>query len=182
MSKPEKRHPLLLGVCRKMAEVKLLAAMKRIGTAFFCAAIILFSLIATAVGQDDMVKLVETKGIELKEKEESLKLEEARLNALRKDVDEKIASYTRLLAQIESVLKKVELVQGEKIQNVVKAYEVMTAEDAAARLSALDDATVLQIMTRMKSKKAGAIIAAMSPKKAASLTRSMTALTTKQLP
>jgi flagellar motility protein MotE (MotC chaperone) len=182
MSESEKRHPRMLGFRCKMAEVGLPAIIKRMGTVFFCTAIILFSLISTAVAQDDMVKLVEAKRVELKEKEESLRLEEARLNALRKDVDEKIATYTKLLAQIESVLKKAELAQGEKIQNVVKAYEVMSAEDAAARLSALDDATVLQIMTGMKSKKAGAIIAAMAPKKAASLTRSMTALTTKQLP
>jgi len=182
MSVSEKRRPRMLGFLCKMAEAGLPATVKRAGTGFFCMAIILFSLISAAVAQDDMVKLVEAKRIELKEKEESLRRDEARLNALQKDVDEKIATYTKLLGQIESVLKKVELVQGEKIQNVVKAYEVMTAEEAAARLTALDDATTLQIMMRMKSKKAGAIIAAMTPKKAASLTRSMTTLTTKQLP
>jgi flagellar motility protein MotE (MotC chaperone) len=140
--------------------------------------LILFATAAHA--QDDMVKLVESKRLELKEKEEGLKREEERLTALRKDVDEKIAAYSRLLSQVEATLKRIELVKGEKIENVVKAYEVMAAEDAAVRLSALDDETALQIMTRMKSKKAGAIIAAMTPHKAASLTRSMTTLTMKR--
>jgi flagellar motility protein MotE (MotC chaperone) len=150
--------------------------MKRLGAAFFCLAFILFILVSAVSAEDDMVKFVEIKRIELKEKEASLKHEEEHLNSLRKDVDEKIAVYTKLLAQIESVLNKVEQVKDDKIENVVKAYEVMTAEEAAARLSVLDNATAIQIMTRMKSKKAGAIIAAMAPNKAATLTRSMTAV------
>ncbi len=164
------------------AEVRLPAIMKKLGTVFLYLAIVFASLISTAAAQDDMAKFVENKSLELKEKEESLKRNEARLNALQKDVDEKIATYTKLLAQIELILKKVEVIKDEKIESVVKDYEVMTAEDAAARLSALDDTTELQIMTRMKSKKAGAIIAAMAPNKAASLTRSMTEFATKQLP
>ncbi len=140
-----------------------------------CALLVL--LTAAAYGQDDVIKLVEAKRLELKEKEDALKREEERLTALRKDVDEKIAAYSMLLSEVEATLKRVELVKGEKIENVVKAYEVMPAEDAAVRLSALDEETALQIMTRMKSKKAGAIIAAMTPHKAASLTRSMTTIT-----
>ncbi len=69
------------------------------------------------------------------------------------------------------MLKRVEQVKGDKIENVVKAYEVMPPEDAAARISAMDNDTALRIMTRMKSKKAGAIIAVMEPRKAAALTR-----------
>ncbi len=154
-------------------------ACRALCTAAACgAAFLLFA--ATVPGQDDVIKLVEAKRLELKEREDAIKREEERLKALRADVEEKIAAYTSLLAKVEASLKRVEQVKGEKIENVVKAYEVMAAEDAAVRLSALDDETALQIMTRMKSKKAGAIIAAMSPHKAASLTRSMTNLTMKR--
>jgi flagellar motility protein MotE (MotC chaperone) len=142
----------------------------------FCLPALLCFPALRASGQDDIVKFVETKRIELKEKEEALKSEEERLAALRKDVEEKIAAYTQLLARVQSALAKLETVKGEKMENVVKAYEAMAAEDAAVRLSALDESTALKILTRMKSKKAGAAIAAMTPHKAASLTRSMTAL------
>jgi flagellar motility protein MotE (MotC chaperone) len=138
----------------------------------------LVCLLASAVlAQDDPIKLIEAKRIELKEKEETIKRDEARLNALKKEVDAKIETYTRLLAQLEAALKRVEQVKGEKIENVVKAYEIMPPEDAAARISALDNDTALQIMTRMKSKKAGAIIAVMEPHKAATLTRRLAAIT-----
>jgi len=138
--------------------------------------IILSAVFSTpaASAQDDMIKLVETKRAELQEREEALKREEQRLEAIKKDVDERIDKYTKLLAQIDALLKRMEKAKDDKLENVVKAYEVMPAEDAAARISALDDETALKIMLRMKSKKAGAVIAQMAPPKAAVLTKRMT--------
>ena len=138
--------------------------------------ILCLTLTCTASAEDDMLKIIEAKRIELKEKEELLKREEQRLNALRKAVEEKIEAYTKLLTQVETTIKKIEEAKGEKLENVVKAYETMPPEDAAARLSVLDETTTLLIMSRMKSKKAGAIIGLMEPHKAAALTKSMTTL------
>lgn len=147
---------------------------KRSGILILCLSSALFLFVPSLPAQEDMLKLIETKRLEQQGKEEALKREEQRLNVLRKEVDEKIAAYTKLLAQVEASLKKVEQVKGEKLENVVKAYESMPAEDAAVRLSVLDNPTALLIMTRMKSKKVGAIIALMAPQKAAALTKSMT--------
>jgi len=134
-------------------------------------------LLTSAVpAQDDPVKAVEAKRVELKEKEETLKRDEVRLNALKKEVEAKIEAYSRLLAQMEAVLKRVEQAKGDTIENVVKAYEVMSPEDAAVRITALDNDTALRIMTHMKSKKAGAIIAVMEPHKAAAITQRLASL------
>lgn len=133
-----------------------------------------------AFAQEDMVKVIEAKRIELKEKEDALKHEEQRLNVLRKEVDERIETYATLLTQVEAAVKKGEEIKNERIESVVKAYEIMPPEDAAVRLTVLDDDIALQIMTRMKSKKAGAIIAIMEPRKAAALTKSMTTLSSKK--
>jgi len=141
-----------------------------------CVLLSVFCLASEVSAQDDSIKLVETKRLELKEKEETLKREEERVNALRKDVEEKIGNYSQLLARIERALKKIDQVKDEKILNVVKAYESMPAEDAAARISALDDDTALLILLKMKAKKAGAVMALIEPRKAAYLTRSMTSL------
>jgi len=156
--------------------------VRRHGVFALCLFAILCWCASPVLAQDDMLKLIEAKRIEQKEKEETLKRDETRLIALKKEVDGKIEAYSRLLVQVEAALKKVEQVKGEKIENVVKAYEVMSPEDAAVRLSALDDDTALQIMTRMKSKKAGAIIAVMEPRKAALLTKSMTTVQIKNVP
>ncbi len=116
------------------------------------------------------------KQVELREREEALKREEERIAALKKDVEEKIREYAALLAKIEEALKKVGQVKDEQITNVVKAYEAMPPEDAADRISALDDGTALLILVKMKSKKAGAVLALIEPKKAAILTKSMAGL------
>lgn len=73
-----------------------------------CLSSFLFFLSSAASAQDDMLKIIETKRIELKEKEDQLKREEQRLNTLKKAVDEKIETYTKLLSQVEATIKKVE--------------------------------------------------------------------------
>lgn len=134
-----------------------------------------FAVPVFAQQQDDMLKAIQKKSKELKEKEEALKKEEERLNVLRKDVDARIEKYTGILNQIEAAVKKLEDVKDEKFEHVVKAYESMPPEEAAARLSALDRAIAVRIMMKMKSKKAAGIIALMEPNTAAAITTSMLA-------
>lgn len=131
--------------------------------------------VQTAYAQDDMIKYIEQKRAELHEKEESLKREEVRIAAYRKEVDQRIEHYNQLLARLEAVLKKIENVKSERIDNLVKAYEAMPAEDAASRLTVLDRNTALAIIQKMKSKKIGAVLAVMDRNKAAELTKSMMA-------
>jgi len=134
----------------------------------------------TAGAQDDVVKVVEEKRIELKAREDALKKEEERLNILKKDVDEKIAKYTKLLNQVDAALKRAEQIQNERLLNMAKLYEAMPPEAAAAQLSAMDTDAAAQIMLRMKSKKAGAVVALLKPQKAVTLTKKMTSLQIKQ--
>ncbi len=127
-----------------------------------------------ALPQEDLMKLVEKKKQELAEKEESLKKEEERLRAIRKDVEERIEKYTKILGRIEESLKTLETSRNERLDHLVKVYEAMPPEDAAARLSAMDEPTATRILFRMKSKKAGAVMAVMEPQKAATITESIT--------
>jgi flagellar motility protein MotE (MotC chaperone) len=120
-----------------------------------------------------MVLFIEKKQKELKEKEESLIKEEERLKVIRKDIDERIEKYSKILAQIEDLLKKVEEVQDEKLDRLVKAYESMPPEEAADKLSALSEPMAIKIINKMKPKKAGAVMAYMDSKKVASLMEGM---------
>jgi flagellar motility protein MotE (MotC chaperone) len=49
-------------------------------------------------------------------------------------------------------------------RHVAKAYEAMPPEDAATRLSGLDNETAVQILLKMESKKAGLVIGMMDSK------------------
>jgi len=133
-----------------------------------------------ACAQDDVFKLVEEKRMELKAREDAVKKEEERLNILRRDIDEKIAKYAKLLSRVDEALKKAEQIQDERLLNMAKIYEGMAPEAAAAQLSVMDTERASQILIRMKSKKAGAVVALLKPKKAIILTKKMASLEIRQ--
>lgn len=121
----------------------------------------------------------EKKAAELTAREEAVRKEEERIKILRKELDDKIDRYTKLLEKMEETLKSVDASKNEKMAHIIKAYETMPNEEAAARLSALDEQTAVRILVSMKSKKAGTVMAAMEPKKAAALTEGMLSIAKK---
>ena len=148
----------------------------------FCVLCSVFCLISTlqcslftisAYAQDDVIKFIEKKQKEIKIREEALEKEEKRLHVLKGDIDERIEKYTKLLNNLENMLKKLEQIKEGKLEHVVKVYEAMPPEEAAAKLAALDEPTAVEIIRRMKSKKAGAVMAFMNEKKSASITQSL---------
>lgn len=137
---------------------------------FFCLSLI---IPATSYSQDDILRFIDKKQKELKEKEENLKKEEERLNILKRDVDERIDRYSKLLTVIEEQLKELRKARDERFEQIVKTFEAMPPDDAATRLNEMDEKTATKILSMMKPKKASAIMAAMEPKKVASLTLGM---------
>jgi len=107
------------------------------------------------------------------ERERALKAEEERLLALRKDVDEKIAKYEKLLGQVEDKERRKQDEAAAKVDQLVKLFEAMPPEGAATRLAALDDEMAVSILARMKSRKASAVLTLMEPKRVALLARKM---------
>lgn len=131
-------------------------------------------LVSSAVqAQDDMIKYIESKQKELRAKEDFLSQEEKKLDALKKDVELKTEKYTKLLAEIDSKLRELEKAKSGRITYIVKVYEGMPSEEAASKLSALDEQTATEIIRSMKPKKAGAVLANMEDKKVAAITRGM---------
>ncbi len=126
--------------------------------------------------EEDAINLVEKQRIELENKEEIVEKEMTRLRTLKQEVNDDIAKYTRLLKEIEKSLQKAEEVSNKRLKHVAKAYEAMQPEDAASRLSGLDNQIAVQILLKMNSKKAGLVIGMMEAEKATQLTREITKL------
>ncbi|GIW46232.1 MAG: hypothetical protein KatS3mg078_0109 [Deltaproteobacteria bacterium] len=124
-----------------------------------------------AYPENDIIQAIEKKQKELENKEALLKKEEERLGILRKDLEEKIQKYTEILIQIEKALKELDKIKEERLNHVVKLYESMPPEEAAIKLSALDEETAVTIILNMKSKKAGSILALIESQKAATITK-----------
>lgn len=121
--------------------------------------------------EEDLVSLIENQRNELTQKEENIKKETKKLNSLKKDIEENIEKYTKLLHQIEKTLEEAENTENKRLKHVAKAYEAMSPEDAAVRLSELDNSIAIKILLVMKSKKAGLVIGMIPAEKAGQLTK-----------
>ena len=126
--------------------------------------------------EDDMTNTNEKQKLEMAQKEEVIKQEMERLKTLKKEVEDDIVKYTNLLQQIEKSLQQAEESGNKRLRHVAKAYEAMPPEDAATRLSGLDNETAVEILLKMESKKAGLVIGMMDTKKATLLTKEIAKL------
>lgn len=123
--------------------------------------------------QDDLIGLLKKKNAELIEKEKSLKKEEERILALKRDVSEMINKYSKILNDLENAIKRVENMKRERLEYLIKTYEAMPPERAAQHLSTMDEQTAVNILSGMKNKKAALILSNMDSKKAISLTEAI---------
>ncbi len=100
-------------------------------------------------------------------------IQKIRLEVLREDVKKEIEKYMRLKEEIERAKAELEEKRDEKISRVAKIYENMPAEEAARKLEKLDEETVVLIISALRARSAGKIMAQMSPDKAASISRKL---------
>ncbi|MBE0569722.1 MAG: hypothetical protein IH576_03690 [Deltaproteobacteria bacterium] len=132
-----------------------------------------FAVPPAVAPKDVPVKAQADRATELAEREKALKAEEERLVALRKEVEEKIAKYEKLLGEAEGREKRRQEEEEGKADHLVKLFEGMPPEGAAVRLEALDDKMAAVILENMKGRKASNVLAVMDPKRAAALVRRM---------
>ena len=138
--------------------------------------ILLLFCVTTIYAQDDLASMLEKQQKELAKREEVIKRETVRLQTLKKEVEEDISKYTKLLKDIEKSLDQAEEIGVKRLKHVAKAYESMPAESAAARLTGLDNDTAILILLKMNSKKAGLVIGMMESEKATQLTKEIAKL------
>ena len=105
-------------------------------------------------------------------REEAMRIEEARLLSLKKDIEQLLARQQLAKTGPNSKQKPVDAESAAKaaIDQVVKMYETMPPEEAAARLEKLPTDMALEVLRSLKGKTAGTILASVKPDKAAKLT------------
>jgi flagellar motility protein MotE (MotC chaperone) len=140
------------------------------------AAVAVLCLALTAppfVFAEDQMGFIKAKRQELDQREQELNREAEKLKALKAELEKRILKYEQILARLDVVLTETDQKRQERVQRIVKAYEAMPSEEAAAKLSQLDDELAVAVLLKMKSKKAGSALAAMESSKAADLTSKM---------
>jgi|GEM_PF-5737819 len=100
-------------------------------------------------------------------------IEEDRLGIVKADIKKELEEYRKIRQEIEEMRKAVDKDRQEQQLKVAKMYESMQPEDAARRLEKIDEESALVILTTLKPKAAGKILAQMDTEKAAALSRRM---------
>ncbi len=103
-------------------------------------------------------------------REKAMATREALLEAGERELDQKLRELTALRTEIEGLLKKQSDEENTRVQSLVKIYEGMKPGDAARIFNTLDMDVLIQVMTIMSERKAGAILAEMDPERARTIT------------
>ena len=140
--------------------------------------IVITSLLLPALSfsEEPLSRYLLKKKAELQERELRLKTREEALKELELRVDKKIKQYNSLLASLEKIIKELKKAESENFLHVVKTYEKMPPEEAAAQFEQLNEDMAVKILSKMKERKAAALLARMSPDRAARLIEKLTSI------
>ena len=95
---------------------------------------------------------------------------EAMLTAAERRLTERVQQLTALQIKLEQLEKDRQERQDANWRGLVRTYEDMRPRDAATIFNDLDNATLIQVLDRMKDAKAAPILAAMTPERARAVT------------
>lgn len=119
------------------------------------------------------LKGVVDKRDQLADREHSISEKEQLLQALVGKVDDKIAELKKVKGELQVLVDKIEEDENVNTARLVKMTEAMKPAQAAKVLEGIEFSILLEIMERVKEKKASSILSAMDAEKAGYL---MTAL------
>jgi len=118
---------------------------------------------------------------QLDDREKGLDNQTALFSATEVKLDGKIATMQDLKKQLEALLGQADVQEQAENARLVKTYETMRAQPAAAALSAMSDEVRLPIMAHMKEAKLADVLRYMSPADAASVTQKLAQRTSSAL-
>ncbi len=98
-------------------------------------------------------------------------IEEGRLSIIKSDIQKEVEHNEQLKKEIEEAQKTIDQNTKERLLKVSKIYEAMPPEEAAKRLEKLDENTAVAIISMLKPRAAGGILAQMDSDKAASISK-----------
>jgi flagellar motility protein MotE (MotC chaperone) len=111
---------------------------------------------------------------EFDSREKALKEEELKVEALKKDVAEKMEALRVLEERMSPTMESQKGERDKRYQSLARIYEVAPPEKAAAIFEKMDRKMAAEIMMRMNSKKAGAIWAHINHETGVQIAREIT--------
>lgn len=106
---------------------------------------------------------------QLAKREQDLRKREDEIAAKEQALSDELKKIDAVRDEIKSAQSTGEAKNEEKITKLVETFETMSPKSAAPIVAGLDDRLAVEAMSRLSSGKLGKILAAMEPKKSASL-------------
>ena len=126
--------------------------------------------VAQTKGEAEVLQNLGERRAELEAREKDLGLREQLLVAAERQLDSRLADLKQLEQKLDAMMTKRNEQEEAQVASLVKSYESMKPEDAARIFNRLERNILVDVSSRMKPAKIGAILAAMEPARAQDLT------------
>lgn len=121
-------------------------------------------------GEADVLERLAERRAALEAREKDVALREKMLAATERQMDAKLSELKQLEQKLEVLVTKRNELEETQISGLVKTYESMKPEDAARIFNRLERGILVDVASRMKPAKIGAVLAAMEAARAQDLT------------
>ena len=106
---------------------------------------------------------------QLDNRDKQLAHREADLRLVQQQIEEKLTTLVMLRKEMSDLLQEKAAFEEKRFEHLVKVYEVMKPEEVSSLFERLNEDTAVRLLYQMKEKKAGQILASISPQVAAKL-------------
>lgn len=121
----------------------------------------------------DLLENLSRRRDELDARERELELKSKVLEATDKRINDKLTEMKTLQGELSKVLAQYNEKQDAQIKSLVKIYESMKPDEAAAIFNELEMPILLEVIGKMSERKVALVLANMSPKKARDVTQEL---------
>jgi len=125
----------------------------------------------------DLYSALEKRKAELDTRENAIRTDGQNLQALKKEITDKIDALKALEKQLDGKLENQNAIDMKKYKDLAKMYEAAAPAKAGAMMEKLDIKTAAGIAMSMKRERAGAVLSNMNLQKAVDITKEITQLT-----
>lgn len=125
---------------------------------------------AQTKGEAEVLQHLKRRREDLDTRERDIVMREQLMNATEKRVGERLAELKDLETKFNALLAQRDANEEAQLTSLVKTYEAMKPTDAARLFNRLDRRILLDVASRMKPAKIGAVMAAMDAVRAQDLT------------
>jgi flagellar motility protein MotE (MotC chaperone) len=112
---------------------------------------------------------------QLANRDKQLANREADLRLVQQQIEDKLTTLALLRKEMGDLLQEKAAFEEKRFEHLVKVYEVMKPEEVSSLFERLNEDTAARLLYQMKEKKAGQILAAISPQVAAKLSERLAA-------